>query len=144
MDYVRDQRLQWTDLDARGAAFEDPGMLLDFLSFGDCLLSWSASCPFSDQMVLKIVDLDDIKIIYNDWPYGIDKSIVHLCVWTKFPLDVDEEDPNGDLTPEMRAKIDGYVQRTFGSRVPAENVSCHLLFLVSKLRSFVFRFTIRL
>ncbi len=36
---------------------------------------------------------DDIKIIYNDWPYGIDKSIVHLCVWTKFPLDVDEKDP---------------------------------------------------
>ena len=69
------------------------------------------------------VRIDDIKIIYNDWPYGIDKSIVHLCVWTKFPLDVDENDPNGDLTPEMRAKIDKYVDKTFGSRVPAENVS---------------------
>lgn len=89
MDYVRDRRLEWTDLEARGGAFEDP---------------------------------DDIKIIYNDWPYGIDKSIVHLCVWTKFPLDVDEADPNGDLTPEMRAKIDGYVERTFGSRVAAENI----------------------
>lgn len=72
--------------------------------------------------------VDDIKIIYNDWPYGIDKSIVHLCVWTKFPLDVDEEDPNGDLTPEMRGKIDAYVERTFGSRVPGENVS-HTFFL---------------
>ena len=67
--------------------------------------------------------VDDIKIIYNDWPYGIDKSIVHLCVWTKFPLDVDEKDPNGDLTPEMRAKIDEYVNKAFGSRVPAQNVS---------------------
>lgn len=67
-------------------------------------------------------DPDDIKIIYNDWPYGIDKSIVHLCVWTKFPLDVDEKDPNGDLTPEMRKKIDEYVDKTFGSRVPAENI----------------------
>ena len=28
MDYVRDQRLKWTDLDAKGAAFEDPGMWL--------------------------------------------------------------------------------------------------------------------
>lgn len=82
-------------------------------------------------------DLDDIKIIYNDWPYGIDKSIVHLCVWTKFPLDVDEADPNGDLTPEMRAKIDGYVERTFGSRVAAENVSYHSLFLVPRLCLFV-------
>ena len=47
---------------------------------------------------------------------------MHLCVWTKFPLDVDENDPNGDLTPEMRAKIDGFVDKTFRSRVPAENV----------------------
>ena len=39
------------------------------------------------------VTLGNVKIIYNDWPYGIDKSIVHLCVWTKFPLDVDEKDP---------------------------------------------------
>ena len=68
-----------------------------------------------------VEEVDDIKIIYNDWPYGIDKSIVHLCVWTKFPLD--ETDPNGDLTPEMRGKIDRYVDTTFGSRVPAENVS---------------------
>lgn len=68
-------------------------------------------------------ETDDIKIIYNDWPYGIDKSIVHLCVWTKFPLDVDENDPNGDLTSEMREKIDKYVDRTFRTRVPAENVS---------------------
>lgn len=37
--------------------------------------------------------VEDVKIIYNDWPYGIERSIVHLCVWTKFPLDVDEKDP---------------------------------------------------
>lgn len=30
MDYVRDRRLEWTDLEARGGAFEDPGMLLGF------------------------------------------------------------------------------------------------------------------
>ena len=47
---------------------------------------------------------------------------MHLCVWTKFPLDVDENDPDGDLTPEMRGTIDGFVDRTFRSRVPAENV----------------------
>ena len=82
--------------------------------------------------------IDDIKIIYNDWPYGIDKSIVHLCVWTKFPLDVDENDPNGDLTPEMRAKIDKYVDKTFGSRVPAENVSLFPLPFLSFPSTFPF------
>lgn len=43
---------------------------------------------------------------------------------------MDEKDPNGDLTPEMRGKIDKYVERTFGERVPAENVSLALFFLV--------------
>ncbi len=36
---------------------------------------------------------------------------------------------NGDLTPEMRKKIDQYVETTFGSRVPAENVSYIKFFL---------------
>lgn len=80
---------------------------------------------------MGVVGADDIKIIYNDWPYGIDRSIVHLCVWTKFPLDVDEKDPNGDLTPEMREKIDAYVEKTFGSRVPAENVRSPLYWFFS-------------
>ena len=121
MDYVRNQRLKWTDLDARGSsAFENPGMLK--LSLVSSLVTYVLvffSFFFSDWRWV----VDDVKIIYNDWPYGIDRSIVHLCVWTKFPLDVDEQDPNGDLTPEMRGKIDEYVATTFGSRVPAENVS---------------------
>ena len=64
--------------------------------------------------------VDDIKIIYNDWPYGIDKSIVHLCVWTKFPLDVDEGDANGDLTPEMRFVLSKPLYTLYSSqlRVP--------------------------
>ncbi|KAI1461879.1 hypothetical protein F4805DRAFT_453116 [Annulohypoxylon moriforme] len=58
---------------------------------------------------------DDVKILWNDWPYGIDEKIVHLVVWTKFDL---AEDPvTSDLTDEARAAIDGYVQKTFGSRV---------------------------
>ncbi|PGH12442.1 hypothetical protein AJ79_04278 [Helicocarpus griseus UAMH5409] len=63
---------------------------------------------------------DDIKILYNDWPYGIEKGIVHLVVWTKFEL---EDDPaTDDLTPRMRREIDEYVDRTFRSRMPAERV----------------------
>lgn len=61
-------------------------------------------------------------------------------MWTKFPLDVDEADPDGDLTPEMRGKIDGYVERTFGSRVPAENVRLLTLLPVMHAISFAFCF----
>lgn len=62
----------------------------------------------------------DLKILYNDWPYGIDTKIIHLVVWTKFEL---EDDPvTGALTASMRQKIDDYVERTFRSRVRGDNV----------------------
>ncbi|KAE8154768.1 hypothetical protein BDV25DRAFT_81892 [Aspergillus avenaceus] len=65
-------------------------------------------------------DADDLKILYNDWPYGLEKDIVHLVVWTKFAL---EEDPaTDDLTPHARRAIDHYVSHTFCARVPSEKV----------------------
>jgi len=63
----------------------------------------------------------DLKILWNDWPYGIDLKIVHLVVWTKFELEDDEK--TGDLTEEARAEIEGWVGRTFGDRLGRENVS---------------------
>ncbi|KAJ5805535.1 uncharacterized protein N7503_003137 [Penicillium pulvis] len=63
---------------------------------------------------------EDIRILFNDWPYGIDTDIIHLVVWTKFEL---PDDPvSGELTKEAREAIDQYVQRTFHSRVAAEQV----------------------
>lgn len=63
----------------------------------------------------------DVKILWNDWPYGIDERIVHLVVWTKFDLADDPE--TDDLTAEARKEIDGYVDEVFGKRVGRENVS---------------------
>jgi hypothetical protein len=57
---------------------------------------------------------EDIKILYNDWPYGIDPNIVHLVIWTKFELEDDPE--TGLATPESRREIEAYVETTFGSR----------------------------
>ncbi|KAI9753419.1 MAG: hypothetical protein M1815_006212 [Lichina confinis] len=54
---------------------------------------------------------DDVKILVNDWPYGVDDKIVHLLVWTKFELE--EDAATGDLTLQTRTLIDDYVRRTF-------------------------------
>lgn len=63
---------------------------------------------------------EDIKILYNDWPYGVDDKIVHLVIWTKFNL---EEDPvTSDLTVKTRKEIDDFVNETFRSRIEPENV----------------------
>ncbi|MCJ1413417.1 hypothetical protein MMC19_007522 [Ptychographa xylographoides] len=94
---------------------KDYGSVMDFvvqerLQWKD--LQPTCATPFSNHA--------DIKILYNDWPYGIDKKIVHLVVWTKFEL---EDDPvTDDLTPEAREQINDYVNKTFGRRVPPENV----------------------
>jgi hypothetical protein len=62
----------------------------------------------------------DVKVLWNDWPYGIDERIVHLVVWTKFGL---EEDPKtGDLTEKARGQIEDYVRRTFRDTMPDGHV----------------------
>jgi hypothetical protein len=67
---------------------------------------------------------NDLKVKWNDWPYGIDEKIVHLVVWTKFDL---EEDPSTtDLTDGARKEIDDYVKDAFCKRVNEENVSLGL------------------
>lgn len=62
----------------------------------------------------------DVKILYNDWPYGIDERIVHLVVWTKFELEDDPE--TNDLTVKARREINNFVDKTFGEKVGKKNV----------------------
>lgn len=106
MDFVRDERLKWTDLEPKDSPFKDSGrhhgihtMSSNQLTFGE----------------------GDLKILCNDWPYGLDPNIVHLVVWTKFVLEDDKD--TGELTKEMRAQIDAYVDKTFKPRVPSKDVS---------------------
>ncbi|KAL2752273.1 hypothetical protein ACRALDRAFT_1033023 [Sodiomyces alcalophilus JCM 7366] len=62
----------------------------------------------------------DVKILFNDWPYGIDERIKHLVVWTKFEL---EDDPmTGDLKGSTRTEIDRYVGETFRAYLPKDTV----------------------
>ena len=63
---------------------------------------------------------DDMKVLYNDWPYGIDSRIVHLVVWVKFEI---KDDPDtGFLTPEANDQIQRYVDETFSSQMNPEHV----------------------
>jgi len=72
----------------------------------------AVAAPFKNE--------SDIKILWNDWPYGIDAMIVHLVVWTKFEL---VDDPKTDnLTDEARREIEEYVDETFCRKVGKENV----------------------
>lgn len=75
-------------------------------------LGWSepvvpqGSKPFECQ--------EDFKILMNDWPYGLDKRIVHLVVWTKFDLPDDRD---------TEAEIEAFVNKTFSPGVSQDKVS---------------------
>ena len=57
----------------------------------------------------------DHKILQNDWPYGMETGIVHIVVWLKTRIPVQQ--PEGYLLPESKTLIDGFVQRTFRERL---------------------------
>ncbi|KAI9778714.1 MAG: hypothetical protein M1839_007945 [Geoglossum umbratile] len=80
-------------------------------------LRWADLTPQSEILFSNPAD---IKILYNDWPYGIDEKIVHLVVWTKF--DFDDDPSTDDLTTKARKEIDDFVNQTFCTRVKPENV----------------------
>ena len=69
---------------------------------------------------LPFANPSDLKILYNDWPYGLGIGIVHLVVWTKFDL---PDDPHtGELADATRNMIDQYVTETFCTHIPADQV----------------------
>jgi len=64
---------------------------------------------------------NDWKITWNDWPYAVEKGIVHLLVWTKFAFI--EEEGTEMLSKEAREAIEGFVERVFERKVRKGNVS---------------------
>jgi hypothetical protein len=74
---------------------------------------------------------DDMKVLYNDWPYGIDSRIIHLVVWVKF--DIADDPISGFLTQEANGQIQRYVDETFSSRLNPDHVcsvAAHCLYRV--------------
>lgn len=55
----------------------------------------------------------DLKVVKNDFPYYFEDDVVHLCVWTKRRIESDPNSALGDLSADMRALIEKYVQQTF-------------------------------
>lgn len=73
-------------------------------------LHWESVAPSGD---LPFTNATDSMIIYNDWPYYIDKDITHLVVWTKFPID--ENEVTGEVMGQAKSEIDAFVTKTFCS-----------------------------
>ncbi|KAK3715136.1 hypothetical protein LTR37_007346 [Vermiconidia calcicola] len=86
-NFVIKERLHWTPLSPTGPP----------------LFEHKSDIPFADQR--------DFVVLVNDWPYGFDEGIIHILVWSKTPIAVD--DAQGDVTPESRRLIEEFVERYF-------------------------------
>ena len=58
---------------------------------------------------------EDYKILLNDWPYGFEEGIVHIVVWLKTRIPVQE--PDGFLLPESKKMLQNFIQGTFIDRL---------------------------
>lgn len=75
-------------------------------------LHWEA--PIVPRSCRPFACREDFRILFNDWPYGIDGRIVHLVVWTKFQLPDDAE---------TEAEIESFIARTFLTKIAKHQVS---------------------
>ena len=71
---------------------------------------------FEHKSDITFADRSDYAVLVNDWPYGFDEGIVHLLVWSKTPIPVD--DVRGDVTAESRRQIEDFVERFFVRDLP--------------------------
>jgi hypothetical protein len=85
--YLLTQRLLWEPLD-------DP----------------ASAMAFDVRNVVPFEDSEDFKVLRNDWPYGHQEGIRHICVWLKQRLPVDEE---GALSEEGKRIVESFVDKEF-------------------------------
>lgn len=66
------------------------------------------SRPFADPA--------DYCIRRNDWPWAVERDVGHMVVWSKIPIDVDDQ---GDPAPGARQVVEDFVETIFRRRLNA-------------------------
>jgi uncharacterized protein DUF3605 len=91
-NFLLQKRLYWEPLPS---SVDDPNVPLAF--------AFKSNVPFRER--------SDYRILINDWPYGLEPGIKHICVWLKNRLPVDSN--LGALLEEGNAICERFVQDTF-------------------------------
>lgn len=80
--------------------------------------SGTGAMAFDVRNAVPFADPNDFAILRNDWPYGHEKGISHICVWLKQRLPVDEE---GALSHEGRRIVESFVNTEFRVKAREED-----------------------
>ena len=70
----------------------------------------SGTMAFNVRNVVPFADPQDFTVLRNDWPYGHEFGIHHICVWLKQRLPVDKE---GALSEEGKRMVDEFIDKKF-------------------------------
>ncbi|RYP17510.1 hypothetical protein DL765_004474 [Monosporascus sp. GIB2] len=71
--------------------------------------------PFKPASNIPFEDPSDYRVLLNDWPYGMTPNMTHIVVWSRTPIETDNE--KGDLTPESQQIVSDFVRRFFVERL---------------------------
>lgn len=71
-------------------------------------LHWTLPIVASDAVYLK--HASDVKVLLNDFPYGVEPNVMHFVVWLKVKI---PEEADGVLSGAVKQRIAAYVKRTF-------------------------------
>lgn len=74
-----------------------------------------------------LTSTEDIALRVNDFPYYIEADIVHLVVWSKLNIPIDETSKSGDMTPAARDRINQWIEQCFVTNmafgIPRQNIT---------------------
>ncbi|KAH6615237.1 hypothetical protein C7974DRAFT_61599 [Boeremia exigua] len=73
----------------------------------------AGAMAFDVRNVVPFADPEDFQILRNDWPYGHEEGVRHICVWLKQRLPVDE---NGALSDKGREMVEKFVDEEFRAK----------------------------
>ncbi|KAF2673949.1 hypothetical protein BT63DRAFT_397835 [Microthyrium microscopicum] len=97
-NFLLQKRLRWTPLTS---VDEDPALRF----------AMKNPVPFAAR--------SDYRILLNDWPYGNEPGITHICVWLKTPLPVDSV--KGALTAEGTAMVNAFIKNEIEQPLKVED-----------------------
>ncbi|CCG22519.1 hypothetical protein CORT_0B08140 [Candida orthopsilosis Co 90-125] len=116
------------DLSSQGITINDH-VLKDELQWKQADIRHQTSTPsppeytISQPQDLIFYNDNDIKIIFNKFPYYFENSVVHLCIWSKLTIPNDVNSSVGDISPLTKRIIERYLQKTFIDKgIPKENL----------------------
>lgn len=79
---------------------------------------------FNVRNVVPFADSEDFTILRNDWPYGHEEGIRHICVWLKQRLPVDER---GALSEEGKRMVEEFVNDEFRVKAREEEKDSRII-----------------